>query len=212
MGLTNKSIENALLDLIDKSPEETTVAFVATASNMITGDKTWIIDALARLKNLNFKSIEITDISAVGKEIWQPSFEKADVIYFEGGHTYHLMRWLHKTGLSESMAALLKNKVYLGVSAGAMVTNPNLNPKLSNLVYHEEKIEYEKMDGMNLVDFHFLPHLNTPWYEKMTKENIEQLSKQTHRKIYGLDNQSALKIVGDKIEVITEGEFCLFND
>jgi len=55
MGITNKSIEKALIDLIDKNIQETTIAFVPTASNLVIGDKRWIINGLVKLKELGFK-------------------------------------------------------------------------------------------------------------------------------------------------------------
>jgi dipeptidase E len=72
---------------------------------------------LINLKNLNFKSIEITDISAVDEKIWKPSIENADILFFEGGNTYHLMERMNKSGLVEKLPNLLKDKVYVGVSA-----------------------------------------------------------------------------------------------
>jgi dipeptidase E len=33
-GITNKSIANALFELVGKSPEETTIVFIPTASNV----------------------------------------------------------------------------------------------------------------------------------------------------------------------------------
>jgi hypothetical protein len=42
-----------------------------------------MIDDLIYLKKLNFKSIEITDISAVSEDIYLESFNRADVLLFE---------------------------------------------------------------------------------------------------------------------------------
>lgn len=210
-GLTNDSIANALFELTDKKPENTTVVFIPTASNLAEGDKDWFIDDLINLKKQNFKAIEITDISAVDKKIWKPSLERADVLFFEGGNTYHLMRWINKSGLSKMLPELLKDKVYVGVSAGSMVTNPDLALKLSQDIYEEDMLETEELKGLNLVDFYFLPHLNSEWFEKVRKENIEKVARELNRTLYALDDDSALKIVDDKIEVVSEGEWLVIN-
>lgn len=210
-GLTNNSIANALFELIGKKPEETTVVFVPTASNVEVGDKDWLITDLINLKKQNFKSIEITDISAVNEKIWKPSLERADTLFFEGGNTYHLMRWLDQTGLTRLLPELLKDKVYVGVSAGSMVTNPDLALKLSQQIYEEDRLETEEMKGLNFVDFYFLPHLNSEWFKKMRRENIEKVELEISRPIYALDDDSALKIVDDRIEVISEGEWFVIN-
>src|SRR5581483_6238353 len=99
-GLTNNSIARALFELVGKRPEDTSLIFVPTASNIEMGDKGWLIDDLANLKRQNFKSIDIADISAVEQSIWQPKFEAADILFFEGGNTYHLMRWINRSGLA----------------------------------------------------------------------------------------------------------------
>lgn len=210
-GISNKSIENALLELTQKPFSELNLAFIPTASNVETGDKDWLIDDLLNLKKLNLKSIEITDISAVDEKIWRPSFERADILFFEGGNTYHLMRWLNKSGLAEKLPDLLKNKVYVGASAGSMVTNPDLALKLSQIIYEEDRLETEELKGLNFVDFYFLPHLNSEWFKKMRKENIEKVGQEVSRTIYALDDNSALKIIDNKIEVVSEGEWFKIN-
>ena len=129
------------------------------------------------LKKQNFKSIEITDISAVDEKIWKPSLERADVLFFEGGNTYYLMRCLNKSGIKELLPELLKNKVYIGVSAGSMVTSPSLILKLSQEIYEEDMLETEELLGLNFVDFYFLPHLNSKHFRKMRKENIEKIKQ-----------------------------------
>lgn len=210
-GLTNKSIVNALFELTGKKPEETTVAFIPTASNVETGDKGWLITDLINLKKQNFKSIEITDISAVEEKIWKPSLENADVLFFEGGNTYHLMRWLNKSGLSELLPELLKDKVYVGVSAGSIVTNPDLALMLAQVIHGKKILETEEMKGLNFVDFYFLPHLNSEFFNKRRKENIEKAGLKINKPIYALDDNSALKIVDGKIEVISEGQWFVIN-
>lgn len=211
-GLANISIANALFELTGKKPEETTIVFIPTASNVKIGDKDWLIADLINLKKQNFKSIEITDISAVDEKIWKPCLERADVLYFEGGNSYYLMRWLNKSGLSKLLPELLKNKVYVGVSAGSMVTNPDLALKLSPIIYEENRLETEELKGLNLVDFYFLPHLNSEHFKKMRRENIEKVGQEISRPIYALDDNSALKIINGKIEVISEGEWFVVNE
>lgn len=206
-GLSNQSIANALFELTEKKPEETTVAYIPTASNVVTGDKAWMINDLINLKKQNFKSIEITDISAVDEWIWKPTLERADVLFFEGGDTYHLMRELNRSGLAKMLPQFLKDKVYVGVSAGSIVTNPDLWLKISQVIYEEDLEETEALVGLNFVDFYFLPHLNSDWFPKLRKENLEAIAPEINKTIYALDDASALKIVDNKIEVISEGEW-----
>jgi len=209
-GITNKSIADALFELVGKKPEDTSLVFIPTASNVEKGDKDWLIDDLVNLKKQNFKSIDIADISAIDKKLWLPRMEEADVLFFEGGNTYHLMEWMNKSGLTEILPELLKTRVYAGLSAGSMVTNPDLDVRMSQIIYGED-FEKVTMTGLNYVDFYFLPHLYSPYFPERMEENIKKIAKELTRKIYALDDQSALKIVDGKIEIISEGKYLVFN-
>jgi dipeptidase E len=211
-GITNKSIAKALFDLVRKKPEETSLCFVPTASNVEIGDKGWFIDDLINLKNLGLKSIDIADISAVPEKIWRPKFEEADVLFFEGGNTYHLMEWINKSGLKELLPELLKTKIYVGLSAGSMVTNPDLALEVGKVLYEEDLDRKEDMEGLNYVDFYCLPHLYSPYFTKLRDENyVKEAIKGITRKVYALDDQSALKVTDGKVEIITEGKYLEFN-
>lgn len=210
-GLMNRSIANALFDLVGKKPEETSLVFIPTAANVEKGDKGWLIDDLVNLKRQNFKSIDIADLSAIGRELWLPKMEEADVLFFGGGNTYHLMEWINKSGIVKLLPELLKTKVYVGLSAGSMVTNKSLALKISQIVYGEDLDKTHEMPGLNYVDFYFLPHLNSPYFKKLRKENIEEITKGMSEKIYAMDDQSALKVIDGKIEVVSEGEWFELN-
>ena len=210
-GLTNQSIATALFDLVGKKPEETSLVFIPTASNVEMGDKGWFIDDLVNIKKQNFKSVDIADISALPEKVWQAKIEAADVLFFEGGNTYHLMEWINKSGLKEKLPELLKTKVYVGLSAGSMVTGKNLALKLSQIVYEEDLDRADDMEGLAYVDFYFLPHLNSPHFSKLREENIKEAIVGMSEKIYAMDDQSAIKIVDGAIEIITEGHYLEFN-
>lgn len=210
-GITNKSIADALFSLTGKKPEDTTVVFIPTASNVETGDKDWLINDLMNLKKLNFKSIEITDISAIGEKIWKPSIEGADVLFFEGGNTWHLMQWINKSGLAKILPELLKDKVYVGVSAGSMVLSKDLAVKLTLWLYEEESPIVDNIQCLNFVDFYFLPHLNSPYFKVRNDSFIRDAAKNITEKIYVLDDNSALKIIDGKVEVVSEGKWFEIN-
>lgn len=210
-GITNKSIEKALFDLVGKKPEETSVVFIPTASNMEKGDKTWLIDDLVYFKKQNFKSIDIADISAVKENIWRPKFEEADILFFEGGNACHLMEWIDKSGLKSIMPELLKSKVYVGVSAGSMVAGKNLDVKIMQTAYGEDFDKNQNMACMGLVNFNFFPHLNSPYFEKVREELMKEMAKEIQEKVYVLDDNSALKVVDGKVEVISEGIWFVAN-
>jgi dipeptidase E len=209
-GLANKSIAKALFELVGKKSEDTSLVFIPTASNVEVGDKDWFINDLINIKKQDFKSVAITDISAVPEHIWRPQIEEADVLFFEGGNTYHLMRCMNESGLTKLLPELLKSKVYVGLSAGSMVVAPDLNIRLSKVIYGEEA-EKETMAGLGLVDFYFLPHLNNPYFATRIETNLKGAMKEVATKTYVLDDQSALKVLDGKVEFVGGGKYLEFN-
>jgi dipeptidase E len=120
-GIVNESIKKDLAELVGKPFSETSLAFIPTAANLDQTDKTWLINDLVNIKNLNLKFIDIVDISAMEEKMWLPRLKSADILFFSGGYTPHLMNWLKKSGLAVLLPKMLKNKVYVGISAGSMV-------------------------------------------------------------------------------------------
>src|SRR3989344_1026210 len=206
-GITNKSIAKALFELVGKKPEETSIVVIPTASNVEVGDNGWFINDLVNLKKQNFKAIDIADISAVDEKVWRPKLEEADVLFFEGGNTYHLMEWINRSGLVSLLPKLLQSKVYVGVSAGSIVTNPDLALTISQIVYEEDFSRTEDMIGLNFVNFYFLPHLNSSYFKKVKESNIREVVKGMKQKIYDLDDESALTVVDGVVEVVSEGKW-----
>jgi dipeptidase E len=211
-GISNPSIAKALIDLVGKRPEETTIAFVPTAANVEMGDKGWFISDLARLKDQGFKSIDIADISALEPNVWKQKFEAADVLFFEGGNTYHLMHWMNQSGLTPLLREYLQTKVYVGVSAGSMVVAPDLILKISQIVYGEDLDQTEEMAALGLVDFYVLPHLGSQDFENVTEPIVRKAAANIGRKTYVLDDQSAIKVIDGVAEVVSEGKWFEINE
>lgn len=207
-GLSNQSIANALFELVGKPAAETIVAFIPTAMNVARGTKDWFINDLNNIKKQGFKFIDIVDVSALPKEIWLPKLEDADVLFFSGGNTYHLMYWLNKSGLAELLPDLLKTRVYAGISAGSIVTNPSLVVTSEDKrKYYEENFGYKNETALNFVDFYIYPHFNSPKHLNSNEDTLKKAAEETEKTIYGLDDNTALKVIDNEVTVVTEGEY-----
>lgn len=212
-GLSNQSIVAALFELVGKTASETKIAFIPTAMNVGDGDKGWFIDDIANIRKQKVGFIDIVDISALPKEIWLPRLEVADVLFFSGGNAVHLMRWLKESGLAELLPEFLKTKVWAGISAGSMVTNPTLAlSSKDKKLYYEETFGYKSEEALGFVDFYIRPHFNSPDFPHARKEYLEAVVKEIPAAVYALDDNSALKVLDGKIEVISEGEFLILNE
>lgn len=207
-GLSNKSIAKALFELVEKEPSKTKIAFVPTAMNVTAGNKCWFIRDLHNIQSQEVEKIDIVDISALPKGVWLPRLEAADVLFFSGGSSFHLMRWIVESELRELLPELLKTRVWAGISAGSMVTNPTLALSSKDLkIYYENIFGYDSEEALGLVDFYIRPHFNSPDFPNAREGYLREMANGMQRTIYALDDQSALKIAGDHVEVISEGEY-----
>ena len=208
-GLVNDSIVKAFNELVDLPKNQIHIAFIPTAANVEEGDKGWLIDDLNNLKKQAYGCIDIVDISAMSQAVWKPRLESAKVLFFGGGNTAHLMYCLKESGLDKLLPELLKTRVYAGISAGSCVTGKTINNPAQNLF--GEKYEVDIRDGLGLVDFQFVPHLNSSTFNKIRKELLAEEAKKMTETIYAADDNTAISVVDDKIEIISEGECLVFN-
>lgn len=208
-GISNKSIENALRKMIGKDFHNLKLLFCTTASNYDGGEMNdWLIEDIECFKKLGFK-IDICDINGVAKNNFLPRFEWADILFFEGGNTQWLRKSIKTSGLEEHLNKLLETRIWLGASAGSAVLCKTLTNSCQDL--YDENLEGYPTDGLGLVDFQFMPHLNNSFCPKITKENILKASKNLEEKdghkLYALDDNGAIFIDGAHIEIVTEGEY-----
>jgi len=207
-GLSNQTIVSALEKLLGKSAKGIKLAFIPTAANVEAGEKSWMIDDLNNFQKAGFE-VDIVDISAVPKDIWLPRLQAAEVLFLGGGNTFHLMYWVKKSGLQDELPELLKTKVYAGISAGSCIAGPTILNSVQNLF--DESYEIEIRDGLGLVNFQIVPHLNSPYFEKIREENLEEASKKISEPVYVIDDQSAVVVEDEKVEVVSEGKWRKFN-
>lgn len=209
-GIKNESIFKALEELLGKSAEESSVLFVITAANTEIYDKGWLVEDLNAFREKKFKSIDVFDIAQKTEEMWRPHFENVDLVCFGGGNEQYLAKMIKESGLAEALPEFLKTKVYMGISAGSMVVSQFLSHDLMKVVYPEET--YDEMETpLSFVDCLFLPHLNSPWFPHVKKETLESLKDSFTHSLYACDDNSALKVIDGKIEVVSESDVVVYN-
>ncbi|MEI7452359.1 MAG: Type 1 glutamine amidotransferase-like domain-containing protein [Candidatus Falkowbacteria bacterium] len=210
-GIYNKSIAKALLKLLGQPFKKSSMIYITTASNIDGGDKSWLIDDLVNFKKLGFASIDIIDIAAVNKDIYLPRLEVANVIVFGGGNEAYLMAQIKKSGLQEILPSLLKNKVYVGISAGSMVASEKLSNEISLEIFGEDITKYKIKKALGFINFQICPHLNSPHFAKNKVKNVDKIAQRLKETIYTIDNNTAIAVTGGKIEIISEGKWYKFN-
>lgn len=209
-GITNKTLVKTLTDLLGKPESETSVLFIPTAANTIQGDKGWLIDNLVQIQNQGYKSVDILDIASVSEHVWRARMEAADVICFGGGNEQYLAKVIKEKGIDKALSELLKTRVWMGISAGSMVVGQFLSFDLMKVIYPEEVYE-ELAEPLAYVDCLFIPHLNSEYFSQVRKNILERYKADLKFPLYACDDDSALKIIDGKIEVVGEGDYVVFK-
>lgn len=210
-GNTNASIEKALLNLIGKPFKDASLTFIPTAADAVTEDKTWLVNDMNNFRKLGFKNLYITDIAAVPKEVWYPNFEDSDILVFGGGDSAFLLERIHKSGLVNYMPEFIKTKVYVGISAGSMITAKNVSLSSSGILYYEDTGNFQNLKGFGFVDFEIRPHLNSVHFPKVRIDLLKKIEKDLTSPFYAIDDDTAIQVVDDKVNVISEGKWHKFD-
>lgn len=207
-GVMNKSIEEAFLKLVGKPAKDIKVAFIPTAADVDDYEKSWLIKDLVKLIDMGVE-VDIVDIAAIPLEMIKERIEKVDALFVEGGNDFFLMRSIKQSGFIDLIPELLKTKVWLGVSAGSIVLGIHTSGMEEGL--YNEPDHYGEPFGLGLVDFDVRAHLNSEWFPDVTKEKVKELAEKTGNTYYILDDNSAIVVEDNKVEVVSEGEWEKFK-
>ncbi|MBL8122428.1 Type 1 glutamine amidotransferase-like domain-containing protein [Candidatus Saccharibacteria bacterium] len=220
-GLTNPTIVQALRDLLGKPTQESIITVIPTGHTAETGDKSWVLQEDFLLPHqLGWKQFNIVDLAAVAsldKSLWWPQLEETDLILVGGGSVFYLSYWMQKAGLFEALPKWLESKVYVGISAGSQVVGSDLYATVE--VMEREGVftdtDYDEIGPvgqsssktLKLVDFTFRPHLNSDNFPKIRLPYLEQVAQTLKTPMYAVDDNSAIRVVGDTVDVVGTGQW-----
>ncbi len=204
-GITNQSIKEALVDLVRKTPRSTKIGFIPTAANVGEGHKDSFITQLDDLRRFGYEWIDIIDPSANNVD-WRTRVRDLDVIYVGGGNTFHLLDQFRSTGFDRWLIQVAREKVYIGASAGSVVATPTI--EIASLPPEDVNIpKLTNLRGLRLVDFELEPHCDI-----RRLSVVEEYATARNRKVYAIDDDTAVKVVDGVAEVVSEGKWRLCGD
>ena len=212
-GVNNASIEDALVGLLGMPIAESSALCIPTAVHAMPGGAAaaWrVITGHARtpLSEVGWQSLgvlELTALPSIEREHWVTAVQDADALLVAGGDPLYLAYWMHQSGLADLLPSL-QDTVYVSVSAGGMVLAPSVG---------EDFVEWRPPTGgdeaLGLVGFSMFPHLDHPDLPENTMAEAERWAAGMEVPCYAIDDQTAIKVVDDEIEIISEGHWRLFN-
>jgi dipeptidase E len=122
---------------------------------------------------LGWKSLgvlELTALPSIKEAYWIAAVQEADALLVNGGDVLYLCRWMRESGLADLLPSLRKT-VYVGVSAGSMVTAP-----IFGETYDDPNTPFVIDTGLGLVDFALLPHLDHEDHPESSTANVERMA------------------------------------
>lgn len=211
-GISNGSIRKALVDLLGKPIEESKALFIPTAIYGIMGGAQIIRKVIcgtlgdpfceAGWKSLGL--LELTALPTMKKELWVPMLQDTDALLAGGGDCQYLCYWMQQSGLKEILPSLLEKMVYVGLSAGSMIMTSFGTTYGNHLLPEGEK-------SLGMLPFAIHPHLDHPAFPANALENLEKLAATLPVPSYLIDDNTAIKVSDQQVEIISEGKWKLIT-
>ncbi|SDF55086.1 dipeptidase E [Dyadobacter soli] len=212
-GISNKSIYNALVDLLGKPIAESNALFVPTAIYGVAGGHDIIRKVICGTLGdpfceLGWKSLGLLELAALPtlkREFWVDTVMKTDALLVGGGDCQYLTYWMRQSGLADMLPTLLEKIVYVGLSAGSMIMTSY------GTTFGNHSLPAETAKSLNLFDIAIHPHLDHEWFPENALAELEKLASTLSVPSYLLDDQSAILVTHSGIKVVSEGKWRLIS-
>ena len=214
-GINNASIRNALVELLGKPISECnalaipTGGYGSTFGNRPAGVWRFISGRSNQpMVELGWKSVgvlELTALPSIDRDRWVSWVQEADVLLANGGDALYLAHWMRESGLADLLPSL-PDKVWVGFSAGSMAMSPRIG---------SDFMGWQPPDGedraLGVVDFSIFPHVDHPDLDENTMAAAETWAAEIAGPAYAIDDDTAIKVVDGKVELVSEGHWRFFE-
>ena len=214
-GITNASINDALVGMLGKPIEGSDALCIPTATYghpMTDPSGAWRFIAgrepRTPMCELGWKSLgvlELTALPSIGDERWIPWVRDTDVLLVNGGDALFLCHWMRESGLADLLPSL-RETVWVGLSAGSMVMTPRIG---------EDFVGWKPPTGgdetLGIVDFAIFPHVDHEDLPENTMVDAERWAAGMPVPCYAIDDQTAITVNDGVVDVVSEGHWKTFN-
>jgi dipeptidase E len=159
------------------------------------------------MTELGWKSLgvlELTALPSMGSERWVDWVREADALLVNGGDALYLCYWMRESGLAALLPSL--QVVWVGFSAGSMVLTPRIG---------DDFVGWKPPGGgdetLGLVGFSIFPHVDHPDLPENTMAEAERWAAGLSNPAYAIDDETAVKVVDGRVEIVSEGNWKLLG-
>jgi dipeptidase E len=171
--------------------------------------------------------LELTALPSIDDDAWIPTVQETDALLVWGGDPLYLSYWMRQSGLARLLPSL-RETVYVGVSAGSMAATATIGETYpdpprgvgealtsEDIVFATPQGDISRIlvtaQGVGLVDFALIPHLDHEDHPDASLANAEQWAARIPAPTYAIDDQTAITVVDGAVDVISEGHWKLFT-
>ncbi|KXK10423.1 MAG: putative peptidase [Microgenomates bacterium OLB23] len=162
------------------------IAYIPTAANA-EGWESWKEGGSWKLLHTLKAEITLVQLEEETNPSVRSKLANQDIIWFGGGYCGYLMYWIRHRQIDTYLPELLKKSLYVGSSAGSMITAHSL--KTAEWGFVDAEYGAHLIPGLGYTDFDIFPHY---------QEDQLNLIKQNYK--------------GSKLYLLKNGEEIIYED
>ncbi|MGL5439226.1 MAG: peptidase E [Filifactoraceae bacterium] len=181
----------------EKNIEGKTVTFIPTAS--IVEKVVFYVEAGKKALEKLGAIVDVLELSTATADEISTKLRNNDYIYVTGGNTFFLLQELKRTGADTIITEEVNTgKLYIGESAGAMVTAVNVEYAKA-MDSCKKAPSLLNFDALGLVDFYTVPHFTNFPFKKSAQKIADNYSAALN--LSPISNNEAILIVDNEIRI-----------
>lgn len=203
-GFLTDDIANEVARVVEKDLNEINIAIIneSYCELDMSKDKRWLIKELGYISKYIGGRIDFIDFKRMSKQEITQRINQADLIYFVGGKQNVLARIIREYDLKDIIENMLKTKVVMGTSAGAIIWGKQIESE----IYFQErynKIINDIIDrDYGIVNFNIIPHYLRKGREKWNAEFLNRTLQNEQFPIYAINDNQMISYVDGEVRFI----------
>lgn len=192
-------VEEEILKILPKPAHLIKLARIITAAKP-EKDTSYMELAKQKMIAAGFQ-VEDIDIEGKSENELRVLLRDKDVIYIEGGNTFHLLKCVKESGFDRVIKELLdRGVIYIGVSAGSYIACPTIEMAMWK---HQDRnvLGLKDLSALNLI-----PFLLTVHYKHEYKETLRKAIRSSKYPVRVLTDEQALLVKANIVKLVGKGK------